>query len=99
MAKASKFQLPPNKQATLAARPGDKKLKDFIGQGGQVKTEAPESTEPEAFKNFNIKILESQWEAINKLREKRPKPVGQKSPGISLHNWILEAIAEKLGRD
>lgn len=111
MAKQKSFQLPPKKeQGNEAPKDTDTKLQEFIVKGGKVKDEvtpssAPANTpmlaplEPEAFKNFNIKIVESQMAAINALREKRPKPVGQKSPGISLHNWLLEAITEKLDRD
>ena len=50
----------------------------------------------DVFKNFNIKILESELETINELREKRPKQRGQKRLGISLHDWIVEAVQEKI---
>lgn len=75
----------------------EKRIQEVINKGGKP-TMSAELTE-EAIKNFNIKLLQSTLETINDLREKRPRPVGQKSPGISLNAWILEAIEEKIKRE
>lgn len=74
----------------------ERKISAVINKGGSP-TRAPVSLT--AFKNFNIRILENELERINQLRELRPKGRGQKRPGISLHDWIIEAIQEKLEKE
>lgn len=99
----AKIQLPPRKDAQQApakkaAKPNEKKIRDVISKGGST-TKAAKPVDDESFKNFNVKILESELETINDLREKRPKPRGAKRLGISLHDWIVEAIQEKIERE
>lgn len=92
--------LPPvkNPSPDLVTKRGtdEKKISAVINKGGSP-TKAPVSLT--AFKNFNIRILEVELEKINRLRELRPKGRGLKRPGISLHDWIIEAIQEKLERE
>lgn len=76
----------------------EKRISDIINKGGST-TKATEPSDPDKLKNFNIKILESELQTINELRQKRPKARGQKRLGISLHDWLIEAIKDKIEKE
>jgi hypothetical protein len=74
----------------------EQRADEFIKAGGTVPKKIHVSTSE--LKNFNLKILESTLNEINNLRKDRPQsPYSKKS--ISLQNWLIEAIEEKLKRD
>ena len=77
----------------------EQKAEEFIKGGGTVpKTSQMELPASDEIKNFNIKIIQSTLSEINSQRLKRPKsPYSKKS--ISIQNWIIEAIEEKLQRN
>ena len=94
----SNITLPPQKKIVLPAAPiaDEKKINAIINKGGS--TTKAQSETCDAVKNFNIKLLSSELDAINELRNKMPKPRGKRI-AISLHDWIVAAINEKLERD
>jgi hypothetical protein len=51
------------------------------------------------YKQINIPLLEAEIENINQLRALRPIPRGSTRLAVSIQNWIVEAVAEKLVRD
>lgn len=56
------------------------------------------SEEPlDVLKGLLIRLYSSEIEKINQLRERRPRR-GRKL-GISLHDWVVEAINEKLSSE
>ena len=75
----------------------EKKIKEIINRGGQP-------TLPELvgniddFKSISVKLMAHEIELIKTLRAKRHAPRGKKIP-ISLHDWIVEAVQEKLDRE
>jgi hypothetical protein len=99
----AKIQLPPKKDEkpapVKAIKTNEKKIRDVIGKGGSTTKSAEGPDQEQVFKNFNIKILDSEIQTINELRERRPKARGQKRMGISLHDWIIEAVQEKIERE
>jgi hypothetical protein len=50
-------------------------------------------------KNFNLKITSGQLATIAELRAKRPRKVTSPKLAISLQDWLLEAVAEKVERE
>ncbi len=74
-----------------------KKQDAFISKGGKPVNENMPAQE-QVLKNINVQLLESEIRAISELRDKRPKPRGKKI-AISLHDWIVEAVKEKIVRD
>jgi hypothetical protein len=92
----SNITLPPQNKVVSpkALVAAEKKISEVINKGGST-TKTADVTD-DAVKNFNIKLLESELAQINELRDQRPRPRGQKRPGISLHGWLLEAINEKI---
>lgn len=96
----SKFTLPAKVNAEPAtkkpAAANEKKISEIINKGGSLtKIETGDADE---IKNFNIKILAGELKAINALRAKLPKGRGKRL-AISLHDWIVLAIQEKIARD
>ena len=49
-------------------------------------------------KNINIKFLPSEGDTIDQLRAARPK-IRNKKITISLHDWFIEAMQEKIERE
>jgi len=97
------FKLPPKKEeakpvvAKAAKKPNEKAIESVINKGGKP-TKADKIVQ-DKFKNFNIEILESELATINELREKRPRSRSGKKLGISLRDWFIEAIHEKIDRE
>lgn len=74
-----------------------KKQDAFINKGGKPVNET-EPSDQQILKNINVSLLESELKKINELRDKRRKPRGRKI-AISLHDWIIEAIQEKIQKE
>ena len=104
--------MPPKKQIPAApemAVPDEEKVRGFISKGGSPAAEPLAMPEPEpdampaakqpAVKQINVKLLAPEVERINELRERRPRPRSGRKLGISLHDWIVEAVQEKIERD
>ncbi|GAB3939270.1 hypothetical protein [Larkinella terrae] len=94
---------PPRKKPANAIEPtaksNDKKIDEIINRGSSTVAAVEPQTVPETIKNFNIKILSTQLAAIDELRAKRPrKPISPKL-GVSLQDWMIEAIEEKIRRE
>lgn len=53
----------------------------------------------EIIKQINIKLLAKEIDSIKELRKRRPQVRGAKRLGISLHDWIIEAVNEKIERE
>jgi hypothetical protein len=74
----------------------EEKIRAIINKGGSPTGDISNNEE---IKQINIKLLSKEVESIKWLREKRPKARGAKRLAISLHDWIVEAINEKIERD
>lgn len=77
-------------------------INDFINRGGktiketvEVKPEIENVLKP---KHINVKIPIEVYDSIQEFRKKVPRKIGSPKLGISLHEFILEAIVEKLER-
>ena len=94
---------PPKKKAATApiepaATTRDKKIDEIINRGSSTVAKS-QPQEAEQVKNFNLKILSGQLATIDTLRAYRPRKVTSPKLGISLQDWILEAIEEKIKRE
>lgn len=94
---------PPRKRETPASIDGpqtikeqEKKIDEIINRGGSTIGKA----EPQQqVKNFNIKIMSGQLATVDQLRAKRPRKPTSPKLGVSLQDWIIEAIEEKIERE
>lgn len=86
----------PTEQHTLKNQ--EKKIDQIINRGSSTvgKLQPPES---EQIKNFNIKIMSSQLAEVDQLRAKRPRKPTSPKLAVSLQDWILEAIEEKIQKE
>ena len=76
----------------------EKKIQAFINKGGKP-TEDRGGERPETSEKKSIKLILTGQEmsAIKELRSKRPSR-SRKIP-ISVHDWVIEAVQEKIQRD
>ncbi len=69
-----------------------------INKGGSP-TKSTAAADPNVIKNFNIRLNEEVLSEIHQLKELRPQKVGSRRKGISVHDWILEAILDKIDKE
>lgn len=84
--------LPPPKRKV----PSEAQIEAVINKGGKPTAEA--DTEPRV-KHFNIRLTDAILTAIEEVRAKRPRKPGSPKLGVSTHDWIVEAVLEKLKRE
>lgn len=95
---------PPKKAAAAipveqqTTRDQEKKIDQIINRGSSTVVKA-EPSELKQIKNFNIKIMSSQLAEVDQLRAKRPRKPTSPKLAISLQDWILEAIEEKIQKE
>ena len=78
-------------------KPTEAEIEAVVSRGGQV---AQIENEPDdAIKHINTRLTASVIRQIDALRAKRPRKMGSPKVGISLRDWIVEAVLEKLERD
>jgi hypothetical protein len=75
----------------------EKEIEEIINRGSTSVKSQPQ--EPQQIKNFNIKITAGQLLEIDELRAKRPRKPTSPKLAVSLQDWILEAIEEKVIRE
>lgn len=75
-------------------------IEAVINKGGSTtkKTDKPVDDE-NTVKFFNLRLTAGVLKAIEELRAKRPRKLASPKLGISTHDWMLEAIAEKMERE
>ncbi|WP_211224989.1 hypothetical protein, partial [Spirosoma spitsbergense] len=94
---------PPKKKAVPASitdqptvKGQERKIDEIINRGS---TTIGKAEQQEQVKNFNIKIMSGQLAAVDQLRAKRPRKPTSPKLGVSLQDWIIEAIEEKVERE
>lgn len=85
--------LPPQRNKVTEAQ-----IEAVINKGGKT-TKEVHSIDPETVKHINIRLTSDILSNIEKKRERRPRKPGSPKLGISTHDWIVEAILEKLDRE
>jgi len=88
---------PPKRKA-----PSEAEIEAVINKGGKPtsKVDAVESEESDdAVKHINTRLTKGIIRQIDDLRAQRPRKPGSPKLGVSIHDWIVEAILEKLDRD
>lgn len=70
-------------------------IEAVINKGGATKKEVNE----DVIKYINMKLTAGVLDRIRAIRERRPRKLGSPKLGISTHDWILEAILERLDKE
>lgn len=87
-------ELKPEKQAKTIS---EHKIQQFINRGGKPTDRGEEPTEVGDTKSIKLIMTGKEMSAIKELRDKRPSR-SRKIP-ISVHDWVIEAIQEKIERE
>ncbi|WP_128546666.1 hypothetical protein [Larkinella soli] len=75
----------------------EEKVRAVINRGG-----SPPILPDEAgvsFKAVNVKLTAGELATIRQLREQRPRSGRTRKITISVHDWIVEAVQEKIERE
>lgn len=99
--------LPSNKkevvedQTVESKNMSESRITEIINAGGTppiAKSDKVKKRGGGPIKNINIKFLAEEGEMIDRLRDARPK-IRNKKITISLHDWFIEAMQEKINRE
>ncbi|CAG5074776.1 hypothetical protein DYBT9623_05464 [Dyadobacter sp. CECT 9623] len=83
--------LPPPRKAKVT----EADIEAVINKGGSTIKDTA-SSDPEKAKHINVRLTGQIISEIDIRRLKRPRRPGSPKPGISIHDWIVEAVLEKL---
>jgi hypothetical protein len=89
--------LPPTRKKVAT----EAEIEAVINKGGSTtKSKAEKLPDDEnTVKFFNLRLTSGVLKKIEELRAKRPRKLASPKLGISTHDWMLEAIEEKMQRE
>ena len=87
--------LPPPRKPKIS----EAEIDAVINKGGRTTKEANVVADIETPKHINIRLTGQILSEIDQRRSKRPRKPGSPKPGISIHDWIVEAVLEKLEKE
>lgn len=88
--------LPPSRKPAIIP---EAEIEAVINKGGSIVDSKKGDTDPNKPKHINIRLNQEIVERISSLRSKRPRNPGSPKLGISLHDWIVEAVLDKLDKE
>lgn len=86
--------LPP--QRTKKKEPTEAEIEAVISKGGAA---AKTDSDPDTIRHVSARLTDGIIRQIDALRASRPRKIGSPKMGVSLRDWIVEAVMEKLERD
>lgn len=89
------LSLPPQKRK----KPTEAEIEAVINRGGDVATSPQIEPDDNSPIHINTRLTRKIVSQIDVLRASRPRKPGSPKLGISLRDWIVEAVIEKLDRD
>ena len=91
--------LPPPRNKKPAA--SEAEIDAMINRGGDVpiSKEATLAVDPNTVRHVNARLTEGIIRQIDTLRASRARKIGSPKMGVSLRDWVVEAVMEKLERD
>lgn len=78
-------------------QPSEAEIERIINKGGAVAAQA--DTEDDTVIHISTRLTRGIVRQIDALRASRPRKIGSPKMGISLRDWIVEAVLEKVERD
>ncbi|ADB42951.1 hypothetical protein Slin_7008 (plasmid) [Spirosoma linguale DSM 74] len=85
---------PPKRKA-----PTEAEINAVVNKGGKPTSENFDTEPDDVPKHINTRLTKGILRQIDSLRASRPRKPGSPKMGISTHDWIVEAVLEKLERD
>ena len=86
-----------SKSEKLVRAVSEHKIQQFINRGGKPTDRGEEQTEMSGTKSVKLIMTVKEMSSIKELRDKRPSR-SRKIP-ISVHDWEIEEIQEKIERE
>lgn len=87
--------LPPPRKS----KPTEAEIEAVINKGSSALKADAQPLDDDTVKFFNLRLTQGVLTRIEGLRAKRPRKLASPKLGISTHDWILEAIEEKMKRE
>ena len=90
---------------SISLSPPKKKISEqqidaIINKGGKTTVESKEQTaDPNSTKSIKLIMTVDEMETIKELRDKRPAKSRSRKITISVHDWVIEAVQEKIERE
>lgn len=90
---------------SISVSPPKKKVSEqqidaIINKGGKTTVESKEQvSDPNSTKSIKLIMTADEMETIKKLRDKRPAVSRSRKITISVHDWVIEAIHEKIEKE
>lgn len=76
----------------------EKKIQDFINKGGSATAQNKKTAvNDQPTKSIKLVMTADEMDTIKELRDKRPGR--NRKITISVHDWVIEAIQEKIERE
>lgn len=79
--------------------PTEADIEATINRGGKPTDTVLDIENEDTPKHINTRLTKGIIRQIDTLRASRPRKPGSPKLGISTHDWIVEAVLEKLERD
>ncbi|MCE6993119.1 hypothetical protein [Dyadobacter sp. CY323] len=78
----------------------EKQIDAIINKGGKTTVESKEvAADPNSTKSIKLIMTVDEMETIKELRDKRPAKSRSRKISISVHDWVIEAVQEKIERE
>lgn len=81
-------------------RVSEQQIEAIINKGGKTTVESKETNaDPNSTKSIKLIMTVDEMETIKQLRDKRPAKSRSRKITISVHDWVIEAVQEKIERE
>ncbi len=87
--------LPPLRKKQVS----EAEVEAVINKGSSALNEEVQPLNDDTVKFFNLRLTQGVLNKIESLRAKRPRKLASPKLGISTHDWMLEAIEEKMAKE
>ena len=78
----------------------ERQIEAIINKGGKTTVESIDKIfDPNSTKSIKLIMTVDEMETIKELRNKRPAKSRSRKITISVHDWVIEAVQEKIERE
>lgn len=89
------LSLPPRRNK----KPTEAQIEAVISKGGAVAQPPAQPQDSDEMRHISARLPERFIREIDTFRAARPRKLGSPKLGISLRDWIIEAVQEKMERE
>lgn len=89
----------PVKNTPETSKKKEKAIESFIKKGGTPTVKTLQEEQDEVIKKLRLELTERELDMIKLLRDKRPRTARSRKIIISVNDWVVEAVNEKIERE